>query len=255
MPTHLHIRLSLRNSDPLIVRELEVPEDYSAYEFHLALQVSLGWNDLEPFELVRQNLTVGVEPSYAGEGIVHEGHHYRHADEVEVSELFQRVGQKLSYTYDFSRLWNFDVVLLEYVEREGDLPTCVLSQEPAPIEDADDLEAFYGMMIAWVDESLELHDLAMQLLGEDFELSGPKPADITEHLANLFGEEIEPHGTDPDDDNDDYGWWDPSKYDEKMRIRVLQQDIEHQLPNKLDGSTSADRAQELLDALKGKTNR
>ena len=71
MPTHLHIRLSLRNSNPLIVRELEIPEDYSAYEFHLALQVRLGWNDLEPFDMVRQNLTVGVEPSYAGEGIQH----------------------------------------------------------------------------------------------------------------------------------------------------------------------------------------
>ena len=252
MAEHLHIRLTLRESDPAIVRELLVPADYSVYEFHLVLQVSLGWNDYEPFEFVRPGLTVGVEPAYSGAGLVHDKHYYRHADEVEARELFERVGQKIAYTYDFSRLWQFEVVLLEKVQLESELPSCVLVEQAAPLEDADDLETYYGILIAAADPTLPIHDMALSLLGEDFQLAGPTPEEVTEHLELFFGEELAPHGIeDADDEDDAYGWWDPSKYDEAMRLRVLKQEIEREMPRSLRGPRAADRSQALLDALKG----
>lgn len=249
MPTHLRIRLQLRKSEPPITRVLEIPADYSAYEFHLALQVSLGWNDREPFEIVRPGLTVGIEPSYAGEGITHEEHRYRHADEVEARELFATVGQTINYTYDFSRLWEFHVTLLELVERDSELPTCTEVFEAAPIEDADDLDAFYGMLIAYRDPSIHLHDLAKELLGEDFDEHGPHADDVTAHLAELFGEEVEPNGTEAEDD--DWGWWDPSKYDDKMRLRVKQEEIQQELPRGLRQLDAGAKHAELLRVLRG----
>jgi len=248
----LNLQLSLKHADPAIVRVLEVPSDYSAYELHLALQVSLGWNDREPFEMVRSKLTVGVEPSYAGAGLVHDGHVYRHADEVEAKDLFKAIGQQLSYTYDFSRLWEFDLKLLGRIEKEGELPICTAVREAAPIEDADDLDTYYGMLIAYADPDSLLHDLAVQLLGEDFEFGGPSPEEVTEHLELLFADEVEPHGTDQDEA--DFGWWDPSKYDDKMRLQVLQDDISRQLPPDLGSLDTGEKQQTLLDILRGKTN-
>ncbi len=253
MAQFLKLKLSLKHADPAIVRVLDIPDDFSVYELHLALQVSLGWNDLEPFEMVRSKLTVGVEPSYAGQGIIHDGHAYRHADDLEAKELFQMVGQRISYTYDFSRLWEFDLTLLERIEREGELPSCLDAQEAAPFEDSDDLDTYYGMLIAYADSSLALHDLAVNLLGDDFEATPPSPKEITEHLEILFSDEVEPHGTDQDaSDAEDYGWWDPSKYDDGMRLRVLQDDIERQLPHDLGGLNTSDKQKTLLDILRGK---
>lgn len=253
MSSHLHLRAVLRHSDPPIVRELEVPDDYSVYELHLALQVALGWNDREPFEFVRPKLTVGVEPAYAGAGLLHDGHAYRHADELTAGELLRRVGERVNYTYDFSRLWEFELTLLGRVARDGDLPTCTRVAEPAPIEDADDLEAFYGMLIAAADPQQELHGLALTLLGEDFSLTGPSAEEVTEALALLFGEEVEPHGTDDDGASDeDWGWWDPSRYDDKMRIRVKQEEINGAIPDDLSERTPGDKHEALLRVLRGR---
>ena len=252
MNQFLRLKLSLKHSDPAIVRILDVPADYSVYELHLALQVSLGWNDREPFEMVRSKLTVGVEPSYAGNGIVHDGHAYRHADELVGSELFQTVGQTVVYTYDFSRLWEFELTLNERIELEGELPICLEVHEAAPLEDVDDLDTHYGLLIAYADPSQELHDLAVEILGEDFDAYGPSHDQITEHLITLFGDEIEPHGTDQEEADADYGWWDPSKYDDKMRLRVLQDDIQRQLPPDLNTFETAEKQKALLDILRGK---
>ena len=249
MPTHLHLRLALKHADPAVVRELEMPADYSCYELHLALQVSLGWNDREDFELVRRGLTVGTEGSYAGAGLTHDGHRYRHADEVEARELFGVAGQTVTYTYDFARLWGFDLTLLATAERETELPRCTRVEGLAPLEDADDLETWYGLLLAYADPAIALHDAAVQILGEDFAGEPPSAAVVTEHLEELFAEEVEPVGS--SDDDDDWGWWDPSKYDDRMRLRVKQQEIDEELPADLSERAPRERYAELLRVLRG----
>ena len=233
--------------EPAVVRVLEVPADYSVYELHLAIQVALGYNDYEPFEFVRPGLTVGVEAAYAGAGITHEGHRYRHADELEAGQLWRAVGQPLDYTYDFARLWGFKVTLQRRDESEAMLPRCVVSEGAAPPEDVDSLEAYYGLLIAFADPALDLHELAVQILGEDYDPSGSTAEEITERLADLFAEEIEPHGAEPDDA---YDWWDPSKYDEAMRLRVKRQEIDRSLPESLDGLGAEEKHTALLRALR-----
>jgi hypothetical protein len=192
----LRLKLLLKDSDPPIVRVLEVPADYSVYELHLALQVSLGWNDMEAFEFLAPKLTVGVEPGYSGDGFEHRGHRYRHADDVEAQSLFAFPGQTIRYTYDFGRQWNFDLKLLAITEGEGDLPVCIEASAAAPPEDVDDLVSFYGMQLAYFEPDQPLHSWARDVLGEDFLPQGPDPADITALLATLFSDSPEPHGTD-----------------------------------------------------------
>ena len=237
----------MRAIEPPVVRVLEVPTDFSAYELHLALQVALGYNDYEPFEFVRPGLTVGVEPAYAGTGLTHQGHRYRHADEVEAGHLWRAVGQALDYTYDFARLWGYTITLLSRRESDAELPRCLESAGAAPPEDVDSLEAYYGLLVAFADPALELHGLAVEILGADFDPRGPSAGEVTDELAGLFAAEVEPHGTEVDDD---YDWWDPSKYDEAMRIRVKREEIDRALPASLDGLAAAEKQSALLRALR-----
>ncbi len=254
MPQLFHVLFTLKGLSTPVTRELAIPEDYTLYEVHLCLQVALGWNDMASFEFVRTGLTVGIEPSFAGAGITHDGHRYRHADEVTLRQLIGQVGHTATYTYDFSRLWGGELRLVEKLDAEGELPECLGLTGIAPPETLEQKEALELLVEAARDPRHDLHALAVSELGEDFGLELPAAEEITDALQELFGEEIAPYsdGDEDDDDGDDYGWWDPSKYDDKMRLRVLKEEVSEGLFGQVRGGTPAERRSSLLDALRGK---
>ena len=248
----MHLRLTLTGLPVDVVRELVVPADYSVYELHLCVQVALGWQDNAGFEFVRRGLTVGTDPSFAGEGITHDGHRYRHADEITLRQLIGQVGHEATYTYDFAKLWGARLRVLDR-ERGNDeeLPTCTRVEGPAPPETLEQKEAFGLLLDALADEAHELHFVARAELGYEYNVV-PPPADLlTEALHELFGEEVPPHGDGAADDDGDWGWWDPSKYDDKMRLRVLRDELEQTLPGTIEGGSAGERQASLLRALRG----
>ncbi len=254
MPQLFHVRFALRGLSVDVIRDLAIPEDYTLYEVHLCLQVALGWNDMAPFEFVRKGLTVGIEPSFAGAGITHEGHRYRHADEITLRQLIGQVGHAATYTYDFSRLWGGELRVVAKLDQAADLPSCLAVDGIAPPETLAQKEGFELLLEAAADPSHELHRLALSELGDDFEVDAPEADEITDALHELFGEELAPYsdGDDDADASDDWGWWDPSKYDDKMRLRVLQEEVSEELRGQVAGGTAAERQSSLLDALRGK---
>ena len=246
-----HLRLTLTGLPLDVTRELLVPEDYSVYELHLCLQVALGWQDTAAFEFVRRGLTVGTEPAFAGEGITHDGHRYRHADEVTLRALIGQVGHEATYTYDFGKLWGAKLRVLEKLDAEAELPACVSADGLAPPETLEHKEAFGLLVDAMADETHEMHVLAEAQLGDAFSLVPPPPELITEALHELFAEEVAPLADSDDDEEDGWGWWDPSKYDDKMRLRVLQQEMDQALTYEVKGGSAGERRAALLDVLRG----
>ena len=245
------IDFALDGPGELVTRTLQVPDSYTAYELHLCIQVALGWDDREAFEFVGAELTVGTEAKFAGGGITHGGHRYLHADEATVVDLLATVGERVSYTYDFGRFWTGKLTLAARSWELDELPSCTQASGVAPpelLEDREDLEA---LRAAYEDPSDGLHALAVATFGEDYEFGDPDPDEITMALEELFGEEVDPHG-DTEAEEEDWGWWDPSKYDDKMRLRVLREEIEEGISGEITGSTAAERQAALLAALRGR---
>lgn len=174
MPRLFHVRLALKGLPVPVVRELAIPEDYSLYEVHLCLQVALGWNDMASFEFVRKGLTVGIEPSFSGEGITHDGHRYRHADEITLRQLIGQVGHAATYTYDFSRLWGGELRLIEKLRDDAELPECLSVEGTAPPETLVHKDNFELLLEAAADPSHDLHALAQSEFGDDFEVVPPE---------------------------------------------------------------------------------
>ncbi len=256
MPQLFHVRITLKDLPVPVLRELAIPEDYSLYEVHLCIQVAFGWDDMAAFEFVRKGLTVGVEPSFSGDGITHDGHRYRHADEITLRQIVGQVGHAATYTYDFARLWGAELRLVGKLGEGAELPTCLRVEGVAPPETLDHKEAFGLLIDAATDPSHDLHVLALSEFGFDHELVAPEPEDVTEHLHEMFGEEVGAYADDSDDDDEgdasqDWGWWDPSKYDERMRLRVLREEVSEELRERVQGHTAAERSASLLAALKG----
>ena len=251
----LTLELRLTGLAHAVERTLLVPDTYSAYELHLCIQVALGWEDLEGFEFVGSQLTVGTEATFAGEGLAVGGHRYQHADEVTLDMLFGPLGERVSYTYDFAR---FRTATLTLVAREWsveELPSCTHVSGAAPPESLDDPEDLPALQAAYERPDDGLYAVARAVLGEDYDPAPPSAADVTTALEELFAEEIEPYGTegeDDDDDDDESAWWDPARYDESMRLRVLREEIDERLADKLSGASAAERQASLLAALRAR---
>ena len=243
------LRLTLTGLPVDVTRELLVPGDYSVYELHLCLQVALGWQDTAAFEFVRRGLTVGTEPAFAGEGITHDGHRYRHADEITLRALVGQVGHEAIYTYDFGRLWGGRLRVLAKEGSAEELPSCLLVDGLAPPEDLEHKASFGLLLDGLADEGHELHALAKAALGEGFALIPPPAELVTEALRELFAEEVTPLKDDEDDA--DWGWWDPSKYDDATRLRVLQGEMDEALSHGVEGASAPERRAALLDILRG----
>ena len=252
MPQLLTIHFALDDEQFGIERTLRVPDHYSCYELHLCLQVALGWNDLESFEFFGHGLTVGVEAHFMGDGVTFEGHRYRHADEVTLADLFGPIGEVVSYVYDFARFWTGRLTLRARQWELDELPSCISAVGENVPELLDDCDSNDLLRQAYLDPRHHLYPLAAGTFGEDWQFGAPDPDEITAALEELFGELVEPHGgDDAEAEDEDWGWWDPSKYNEDMRLRVLKAEFEEQLAAEVKGDTPAARQAALLAALKG----
>ncbi len=253
MPQLLTIDFELEGFRPAVTRTLRLPDSYTVYELHLCVQIALGWNDHEDFEFVGTNLTVGTESKYAGDGLDYGGHRYRHADEWTIADLFGPIGERVSYTYDFARFWTGKLTLRARSWELDELPSCVEAEGIAPPELLEDRDSYGLLAAAYEDSSNGLHVLAQAVFGEEFDFEAPEAEQLTQYLEAIFLEGVEAHGEDEsEEDEENWGWWDPSKYDERMRLQVLKEEIEERLPSELEGGSAGERQAALLAALRGR---
>ncbi|MDP1763897.1 MAG: plasmid pRiA4b ORF-3 family protein [Sediminibacterium sp.] len=54
-----HIKISLDKTNPLIWREILVPDNYTFYQLHHTLQITMGWTNSHLFEFNIEGFQVG----------------------------------------------------------------------------------------------------------------------------------------------------------------------------------------------------
>lgn len=125
----LELRITLRDIEPEVWRQVLVPDDFSLDEFHRVLQESFGWMD---YHLYSFRLD-GVEyeaPDEEAEG--------RDATQTTLASLALQAESALEYTYDFGDDWVHDIRLVAVHPRNPDVsyPRCVDGGRAGPPEDA-----------------------------------------------------------------------------------------------------------------------
>jgi len=140
-------KITLEGISPAIWRRILVPERYSFWDLHVAIQDSMGWLDyhLHAFELEapgsNKRIEVGI-PDDEFDRPVTPGW------EKTLNESFVRPGVVAGYNYDFGDGWVHEVLLegILLSERSTRYPKCIAGERACPPEDCGGVPGYSDLL-------------------------------------------------------------------------------------------------------------
>ena len=165
-------KITLWDTKPPIWRRIQVPETYTFWDLHVAIQDAMGWFDCHLHEFVFVNPSTRIETSI---GIPDE----QFGDEREVlagwkqkiADWFSLENSKADYVYDFGDNWEHILKLEKILPRESNVryPICVTGRLACPPEDCGGVWGYeelleiisnpehdeYEDMMEWIDHEFD----------------------------------------------------------------------------------------------------
>ncbi len=165
-------KIVLEDTRPTIWRRVQVPENYSFWDLHVAIQDAMGWADchLHQFETIVPrpgNIEYIGIPDKEGYMEVAAGW------KEKVSDWFSLDKRKIMrYVYDFGDSWNHKITLEEILPKEEKTkyPVCVAGVRACPPEDCGGIWGYYDLLeITNNPKHKEYKDMMEWLGGEKFD--------------------------------------------------------------------------------------
>lgn len=158
-------RITLEGISPPVWRRILVPERYSFWDLHVAIQDSMGWLDchLHAFELAALGSNKQIEVGIPGDEF---DRSVTPGWKKALNEYFLRPGIAAGYNYDFGDDWLHEVVLEQILlqEKSTRYPKCIAGERACPPEDCGGVSGYldlvrvlrspkhkeYPSMVAWL---------------------------------------------------------------------------------------------------------
>ena len=164
-------KLTLRGLTPLIWRRIQVPENYSFWDLHVAIQDSMGWFDshLHQFEMNDPNtneettIITPFQEDSSDEDMVLE-------QQAKIKEYFSNTNTNAIYTYDFGDSWEHQIVLEKIMTiSEGvRYPQCIAGKRSCPPEDCGGTWGYQQLLEVIKDPNHEDYEEQVEWLEDDF---------------------------------------------------------------------------------------
>jgi hypothetical protein len=142
-PTIHQYKVSLRDISPAIWRRIQVPQSYTFWDLHVAIQDSMGWLDCH-LHTFRFPQAVGKRPVEIGIPDGESDHPVLPGWEVRLGDYFSRPGVVALYEYDFGDGWEHDVLFEDVLtsEPKQKYPRCIAGERACPPEDCGGLPGY-----------------------------------------------------------------------------------------------------------------
>ena len=129
-------KVQLRDIRPPIWRRIQVPETYSFWDLHCAIQDAMGWLDCHLHEFVIKRPQGGADV-HIGLPDPESWRHVKAGWALKLSKYLGTEGQKARYEYDFGDGWEHQITLERIVPRDRDrrYPACIAGRRACPPED------------------------------------------------------------------------------------------------------------------------
>ena len=173
--------IALLGVDPLVWRRIHVPDQYSFWDLHVAIQDAMGWQDyhLHEFALIHPeggNLgRIGLpdEEDPYDRGVLPD-------HELLIAEYFTSLNPHALYTYDFGDGWRHLLAFEDYIQPEKGLtyPRCVSGQHRCPPEDCGGPGGYGRFLEAIQDPTDEEHDEYLTWIGGHFDPNDFRPEHV-----------------------------------------------------------------------------
>lgn len=174
-------KISLEEIKPKIWRRIQVPENYSFWDLHVAIQDAMGWLDCHLHQFHVNNKRT-MEPEFIG--IPDEFEDYNmpvlSGWKIFISDFFSLQNKKMLYEYDFGDGWNHNVFLEKILPKELNIkhPICLVGERACPPEDCGGSCGYENFLKIIKDPTHEEHQDMMNWSGGHFESELFNPSEV-----------------------------------------------------------------------------
>jgi len=175
----------LGGTEPLVWRRIQVPQKYSFWDLHVAIQDAMGWLDyhLHEFRLLAADEQAVVSIGIPGDDEP-EDRPVVPGWEVPLAKFFERRAWHAPpavYAYDFGDDWEHVVVHegMEPAEAGLSYPRCVSGARRCPPEDCGGVHGFAEFLKTIADPTHPEHESMLQWSGGDYDAEAFTPEAVT----------------------------------------------------------------------------
>jgi len=173
-------KITLKDSKPPVWRRIQVPETYTFWDLHVAIQDSMGWEDyhLHEFEMInpsnnsKVNIGIPIDDDFFNREVF-PGWNQKIAD------YFSMENPTANYTYDFGDNWLHKIQLEKILPREQivNYPICIKGKRACPPEDCGGIWGYEELLEIIKNPGHEEYEEMLEWLGGDFD---PEHFDVKE---------------------------------------------------------------------------
>jgi hypothetical protein len=157
------VRIELRDSDPPIWRQVEVPTSITLKTLHAVIQATMGWCDyhLWEFTVAKRRYGPPMDEDWGSEPRADAG-------KIRLSEVLRPRKTTIDYIYDFGDCWEHRLTVSNVRPGDPDLgyPRYVAGERNGPPEDCGGIPGFYERLDAASDPERPDHAEAKQWLDD-----------------------------------------------------------------------------------------
>ncbi|MFQ5887635.1 MAG: plasmid pRiA4b ORF-3 family protein [Candidatus Hydrothermarchaeales archaeon] len=173
-------KITLKRIRPPICRQIQVPETYTFWDLHVAIQDAMGWVDyhLHEFEIVDPStgLMVDIGPP-DDEGF----HEVLPGWKQKIADYFSMKNRSADYVYDFGDNWEHKIQLEKILPREKNInyPICIKGKRACPPEDCGGVWGYDELLEIIGNPDNEQYKEMMEWVGGEFDPEEFDPKEVS----------------------------------------------------------------------------
>ena len=175
-------KITLKGTKPPIWRRILVPETYTFWDLHVAIQDAMGWDDyhLHEFTLLSPKTGRKVKIGIPSDEDVDYGWEVLAEWNQKIAHYFSLDNSKADYVYDFGDGWEHSIKLEKILPRETGVayPRCIDGRGACPPEDCGGIGGYAEFLEAIGDPANELHEDMLDWVGGSFDPDDFEPNDV-----------------------------------------------------------------------------
>jgi len=174
-------KITLKDIKPPIWRRIQVPESYTFWDLHVAIQDAMGWTDSHLHHFEMRNPLTGMKEEI---GIPDEEDmmdiKIRAGWERNIADYFTNDNNRAHYIYDYGDNWEHAIKLDKILDREEGIhyPICIGGARACPPEDCGGVGGYEDFLKAIMDPNHEEYDEMLEWAGGDFDPEYFNPDDV-----------------------------------------------------------------------------
>jgi hypothetical protein len=181
-PAHVYqVLILLPRTDPLVWRRIQVPESYSFWDLHVALQDAMGWKDYHLHEFVLVDSKTGRQKRIGiPDDEMPDERPCQPGWKVPIAKYLNYGTDPVRYRYDFGDDWEHTVEFEELLPHDGgEYPRCVAGAGACPPEDVGGTTGYTEFLKVIRKRRHPEHRSMLQWSGGSFDPNAFDPTAVT----------------------------------------------------------------------------